>query len=336
MRLQHFLITSALFAVPVQAQDEAPQSRPSLDAALPDDIKLLLAGVTNVQSLFPVNGSEPFAGAVLKADVISFSADSELVLQNSTAPFIVIAARDVKFPDAKATYRIRFVDALAADGVDGPDGASGANGQGEHDFTGHAGATGSTGQSGGIGTTQALPHVYLIVDHFSIGDNAKPRLINLSLKLRGTTGGDGGRGGAGGDGGDGAEGHKGSDGLFDCKHGGGDGGRGGNGGIGGTGGGGGTGGNGGSLTFVSTPLGVSQFGYASILNQGGSGGGNGSGGRAGRPGYGGPGGHGSVHCHGGDSGHAGARPAAGTDGPDGLRGQKGTVELISVPTFPAM
>ncbi|MES3151001.1 hypothetical protein [Sphingomonas faeni] len=334
MRLHQALLTSALFALPAQAQDEIPLSRPSLEAALPEDVRLLLASATSAQSLFPVNGSEPFAGTVLKADVISFSTGSELVLQNSTAPFIIIAARDVKFPDSESSYRVRFVDAPAADGVDGPDGSVGSNGQGEENFTGRSGAAGATGQSGGAGVARALPHVYLIVDHFSIGNNAKPRLINLSLKLRGVTGGDGGRGGAGGDGGDGAQGHKGSDGLFDCKHGGGDGGRGGDGGIGGAGGEGGKGGDGASLSFVSTPLGVSQFGYASILNQGGTGGGGGIGGRAGRPGYGGPGGHGSIHCGGGHGGGAGTRPISGAAATDGPRGQKGTVELISVPTVP--
>ncbi|WP_158638032.1 hypothetical protein [Sphingomonas ginsenosidivorax] len=334
MRLRHFLLASAFVAATSQAQDEVPQSRPSLDAALPDEVRAALIGMTKVETLFPVDGSEPFAGTVLKADVVSFSPGSELVLQNVSAPYIVIAARDVKFPDATSSYRIRFVDAPAADGVDGPDGARGANGQGEQNFNGRPGAAGATGQPGGTGTTHALPHVYFIVDHFSVANDPKPRSINLSLKLRGVTGGDGGRGGAGGDGGDGAEGKKGSDGVFDCKHGGGDGGRGGDGGSGGPGGGGGQGGDGAALTFVSTSLGVSQFGYASILNQGGSGGGNGAGGRAGRPGYGGPGGHGSVHCGGGHGGSAGTRRAPGADGPDGARGQKGVVELISVPSVP--
>ncbi len=333
MRRRDFLLVSTLLAVPCSAQDEVPLTRPSIDAALPAEVRQVLAGVTSVQSLFPVNGSEPFAGTVLKADVISFAPGSELVLQNSTAPFIIISARDVKFPDAQSSYRIRFVDVPAADGADGSDGPAGANGQGESNFTGRPGASGSAGAAGTTGTTHALPHLYLVVDHFSVANDAKPRSINLSLKLRGVAGGDGGRGGAGGDGGDGAEGHKGSDGLFDCKHGGGDGGRGGDGGAGGPGGAGGQGGDGAALTVISTSHGIGQFGYAAILNQGGSGGGNGTSGRAGRAGYGGPGGHGSVHCHGGHGGSAGTKPTAGVDGADGVRGQKGTVELISVPAF---
>lgn len=96
MRLHRLLLLSALFALPAQAQDETPRSLPSLDAALPAEVRLLLASAAQGRSLFPVNGSEPFAGAVLKADVISFSANSELVLGATSAPFIVIAARDVK------------------------------------------------------------------------------------------------------------------------------------------------------------------------------------------------------------------------------------------------
>lgn len=331
MRLYHFLLTSALFALPVQAQDEVPLSRPTVDAALPDDVRQLLAGITTVESLFPVNGSEPFAGAVLKADVISFSPNSELVLQNSTAPYIVIAARDVKFRDGTSNYRIRFADTPATDGADGLDGTSGANGQGEENFTGRPGAAGTTGGVGAIGASRSLPHVYLIVDHFSIGNDAKPRAINLSLKLRGVSGGDGGRGGAGGNGGDGGEGHEGSDGFGFCKHGGGNGGTGGDGGFGAPGGNGAAGGAGGSVTFVSTSRGVGQFSYASILNQGGAGGSSGPAGRSGRAGYGGPGGHGSKFCHGGHGGAAGTVPTAATSGIDGDRGAKGTVELISVP-----
>lgn len=334
MRLRHLVLTSAFYVLPVQAQDEVPVSRPSLDAALPPEVRQLLAGATSVQSLFPVNGSEPFAGSVLKADVISFATGSELVLQDTGAPFIVIAARDVKFPDAQSSYRIRFAAVQAADGSDGPDGARGDNGQGEVNFTGRPGATGAASQPGGTGTTRTLPHVYFVVDHFSVASDPKPRSISLSMKLRGITGGDGGRGGAGGDGGDGAEGHKGSDGFMNCKHGGGDGGRGGDGGSGGPGGTGGVGGDGAALTFVSTPLGINQFGYVSILNQGGSGGGNGTAGRGGRPGDGGHGGHGNHFCGGGHGGPPGSQPTAATDGLDGARGQKGTVELISVPVIP--
>ena len=116
MRVHHFLITSTLFAVPVQAQDDAPQSLPSLEAALPADVRQLLASVTTVQSLFPVNGSEPFAGNVLKADVINFSRNSELVLHNVSTPYIVIVAREVKFPDATSSYRVRFDNVVAPQG----------------------------------------------------------------------------------------------------------------------------------------------------------------------------------------------------------------------------
>jgi hypothetical protein len=238
MRLHRLLLLSALFALPAQAQDETPKSLPSLDAALPAEVRLLLAGTAQGQSLFPVNGSEPFAGTVLKADVISFSANSELVLGATSAPFIVIAARDVKFPDTESSYRIRFETTAAANGTDGADGA--------------------TGEPGKTGGSFVLPHVYLIADHFSVGNDAKPRMINLALKFRGVAGGDGGRGGSGGDGADGARGRNASSGPFGCKHSGGNGSPGGDGGAGGTGGDGGRGGDGGSVTFVSTPLGIGQ------------------------------------------------------------------------------
>ncbi|RZL78670.1 MAG: hypothetical protein EOP66_07750, partial [Sphingomonas sp.] len=197
MRLHHFLITSALFAVPVQAQDETPRSLPSVDDALPAEIRLLLASTAPGQSLFPVNGSEPFSGTVLKADVISFSANSELVLGATSAPFIIIAARDVKFPDTTSSYRIRFETPTAANGADG-----------------------TSGNAGGAGASVALPHVYFVVDHFSVGDDATPRLINLALKFRGVAGGDGGRGGIGADGSDGERGHPASDATFSCRRGG--------------------------------------------------------------------------------------------------------------------
>lgn len=312
MRLHRLLFLSALFALPAQAQDETPKSLPSLDAALPAEVRLLLAGTAQGQSLFPVNGSEPFAGTVLKADVISFSANSELVLGATSAPFIVIAARDVKFPDTDSSYRIRFETTTAANGTDGADGA--------------------TGEPGKTGGSFVLPHVYLIADHFSVGNDAKPRMINLALKFRGVAGGDGGRGGTGGDGVNGARGRKADSGAFGCKHSGGNGSPGGDGGAGGTGGDGGRGGDGGSVTFVSTPLGIGQFGYASIQNQGGVGGSNGLAGASGRPGKGGPGGHGEGFCHGGNGGSAGKSATAASAGADGTRGAKGTVGLISVPT----
>jgi len=336
MRLRQFLITSALFAVPAQAQDAAPQSLPSLEAALPDEVRQLLASVTTVHSLFPVNGSEPFAGNVLKADVINFSRDSELVLHNVTTPYIVIAAREVKFPDATSSYRVRFDNVVAPQGNAGVGGARGADGEGETDFTGHPGAGGSAGTSGGPGARQFLPHVYFVVDHFSVANDPAPRSINLAMKLTGIAGGIGGAGGAGGDGGSGARGHKGSDNFHSCKHGAGRGGKGGDGAIGGTGGDGAQGTRGGSLTFVSTGLGVSQFGYASIQNQGGAGGIGGAAGNAGRPGGGGPGGHGSHYCHGGNSGSAGGTPAAASAGNEGTPGMKGKTTLISVPLIPAL
>lgn len=322
MRLHRLLLVSTLFALPAQAQDETPISMPSLDVALPADVRRLLASTPPGQSLFPVNGSEPFAGAVLKANVISFSADSELVLGATTAPFIIIAARDIKFPDAQSSYRIRFDTVTAANGTDGSDGAGG-NG---------TGAAGIAGAAGGPGSTLTLPRIYLIVDHFSVASDPKPRMINLALKFRGVAGGDGGRGGAGGDGSDGERGRKASDGPVSCNSGGGDGTRGGNGGASGPGGNGSPGGDGGSLTFVSTRLGISQFGYASIQNQGGNGGGNGLPGRSGQPGKGGPGGHGSHYCHGGHGGPGGLRPAAALAGMDGERGAKGKVELRILPS----
>lgn len=336
MRLHYLLLTSALFALPAQAQDQVAQSRPSVDAALPVEIQQMLANATTAQSLFPINGSEPFAGTVLKADVISFSRDSELVLQNSTAPYIVIAAHDVKFPDATSNYRIRFADVVVPDGADGTDGARGADGQGEVNYLGGSAAPGAPGQPGSAGSSRTLPHVYLLVDHFSVGNNAKPRLINLAVKLHGVSGSDGGRGGVGGDGGNGAEGHEATQNVYKCIQAGGDGGRGGDGGSGGVGGNGGHGGNGGALTFVSTRRGVGQFGYVDIQNQGGTGGGYGRSARAGLIGNGGRGGSGNFHCHGGKGGDAGIAPIAAARGEDGEKGNKGTVELISVPAFPAM
>lgn len=309
MRLHNLLLLSALFALPARAQDETPRSLPSLEAALPAEVRLLLASAPPAQSLFPINGSEPFAGVLLKADVISFSANSELVLGATSAPFIVIAARDVKFPDTTSDYRIRFEPPIAANGADGVN-----------------------GEAGGIGASLALPHVYFVIDHFSVGNDATPRLINLALKFRGVAGGDGGRGGDGADGRNGDRGRHASDGFGSCKSGGGDGSPGGDGQIGGRGGDGGRGSDGGAVTFVSTSRGIGQFGYASIQNQGGSGGGNGLPGRSGKGGNGGPGGHGSHFCHGGKGGPAGSTPAAAPSGIDGARGAKGIVELISVPT----
>ena len=336
MRVHHFLITSTLFAVPVQAQDDAPQSLPSLEAALPADVRQLLASVTTVQSLFPVNGSEPFAGNVLKADVINFSRNSELVLHNVSTPYIVIVAREVKFPDATSSYRVRFDNVVAPQGSAGIGGSRGADGEGESNFTGHPGAGGSAGTNGGPGARQFLPHVYFVVDHFSVANDPAPRSINLAMKLTGIAGGIGGAGGAGGDGGNGARGHRGSDGPGRCRHAGGRGGAGGNAAVGGVGGDGAQGTRGGSLTFVSTGLGVSQFGYAPIQNQGGVGGGGGAAGRTGRPGGGGSGGRGSHFCNGGNSGSAGASPAAASPGNEGGPGMKGKTTLISVPLIPAL
>ena len=333
MRLHHILLATSLLATPVLAQDAPPISKPSLDAALPAEVRAMLNNEVKVETLFAVDGSETFDGDVLKADVISFARNSELVLRKTDAPVILIAARDVKFPDADASYRIRFDDLAAPGGSDGLDGARGANGDGETNFKGHPGTSGAPGRAGQTGASRSLPTVYLLVGRFSVGDDPSPSLINLAFKFRGTTGGDGGRGGSGGRGGDGARGHKGSDGPFNCKHGAGEGGRGGDGGKGGAGGNGGRGGDGASLVFVSTPTGTSQFGYTAIMNQGGYGGNSGVPGRAGDPGDGGPGGHGSTFCGGGKGGPSGSRPAAATPGVDGARGNKGTVTMYSVPVL---
>lgn len=308
MRLHRLLFLSALFALPAQAQDETPKLLPSLDAALPADVRLLLASVPEVHSLFPINGSEPFAGTILKADVISFSANSELVLGAISAPFIIIAARDVKFPDTKSSYRIRFAETAAAKGIDG-----------------------AAGNPGTVGSSLALPHVYLIADHFSVGNHAKPRMINLALTFPGVAGGHGGSGGAGRNGNAGANGRNAKSKPWGCIYGGGDGGPGEDGGVGGIGGNGGAGGNGSSVTFVSTRRGIGQFGYASIQNQGGEGGGGGIAGPPGQPGEGGHGGHGGGFCHSGDTGSSGKSGAAVSAGSDGANGTKGTVELIGVP-----
>lgn len=302
---------------------------------LPPEIAAAIKSAPLTQSLIPISGTEKFSQQIIKADEISFAEGSRLVLTNLNAPWVVVAARRIKFakPESYSTLLRDPSIQSAAAGAVGTTGARGADHPGETGRRGNDGYPGGPGGPGGNGQTMKLPIVYLVVgDIRDPKGSVPPGLLSLVVNLRGVDGGDGGIGGAGGGGGNAGNGKEGAAGPFDCREGGGPGGTGGAAGPGGSGGNAGAGGNGADLVLVVTQKAYDVLSYARINNVGGAAGQPGRAGNPGKPGNGGAGAGSNGFCKATSPGASGGYPPASNSGAPAADGNKGSVTAAILPS----
>lgn len=307
--------------------DRSKPNKLSTRDELPADVADAVRSA-QARQIYPVAGFQITNDQIIKADDISFAADSALVFNNLNYPFLVICARRLLFSAPRARTTIaRRMDIQSAGARDGQRGYS-------PPIKGGGGANGDAGGEGGAGEDghgiASLPHVFLMTDEIvEQPGSPQPVFVNLSVLFPGIDGSNGGRGGDGGNGADGTGGEAAKDNEwgFGCDHGGGNGGYGGPGGVGGRGGNGGQGGNGASVWLVGSTNALNVLQFSNIANDPGMPGRGGEGGRPGHPGGGGGGGSGSHFCSGGNPGGAGppANPPSRGQGSDGALGLKGYV-----------
>lgn len=234
-------------------------------------------------NLLSVSGRIEMQEQIIKYDDVTFHEGGTLVLNNSSVPWIAIAARKVKFNAPQITTNIiRFskvsIGSIGTKGTDGPsydrhgEGRSGRNG-------GHGGA----GNPGENGLEVKVPDVYLFAGEI-IADSGNPEIIDVKLNLTGHQGGTGGKGGPGGIGGNGERGSRASQACCYCRTGPGQGGNGGDGGPGGRGGDGGRGSNGSAVTIYGPVEIIDRMSFWVFSVEGGPGGNGGPPGIPGTPG----------------------------------------------------
>jgi hypothetical protein len=185
----------------------------SVAAAVPKDVKGALDSAAS-RSILSVSGVVKTTGQIIKADRLVFGNGSELVVEAGDLPWVVIAARELKFQSsgAKATIRVAPAKAPTA----GRKGRRGAHGASENKF-GRDGHPGSRGETGGSGSFAPFPpRLYVIVDRVLTPD-ATTSSVRLVIKGEGAIGGMGGPGGDGGNGGAGAMGRPPADGDGTCR-----------------------------------------------------------------------------------------------------------------------
>ncbi|ACB28409.1 hypothetical protein [Methylobacterium radiotolerans] len=306
---------------------------------IPKDVADAIKAAANVKDVIPISGSESFAQQVVKSDEIVFDRGSHLVIKNLSAPWIAIAAKNIKFRDP-INYSFIERDYTITSAPDGKNGATGAKGPddfGETNRRGNDGHPGGPGLAGSAGSSMPLPTIYIIAGKLLDDKNQEipAGILNLAVLARGVDGGMGGTGGRGGNGGHAGNGKEGASGGFDCKEGPGPGGNGGVAGMGGPGGPGGAGSDGGTIIFVSLKQGAETFTYARVNNQGGIGGIGGRGGPPGSPGAGGGGAGRNGWCGPSGPGSPGTYPSPVNygDGKNGPDGKKGEMRVISVPNI---
>jgi hypothetical protein len=332
--------TIDLTRVPANRAMRAMDGKPPavvLPGEIPPEVADALKRAPVTRTIIPIKGVEQFGEQVVKADEIVFSEGAVMTLTNLQAPWIVVAAKRIKFNDPDRWSHIRR-DPSAEGGATGTQGATGSKGAdegGETNRTGNPGHPGGPGGPGSAGGAARMPDVYIVAGEFLEPSGPLPAgLLNMVLFFPGMDGGTGGEGGRGGNGGRGGPGKEGATSLFDCKEGGGNGGRGGDGGSGGRGGDGGAGSQGGRLTYVTTKAGAEILSYVRVNNVGGRGGIAGRGGAPGTPGGGGPGARSNGYCRATSSGPAGGYPNPVNlgGGENGRDGDKGTVTAIILPS----
>ena len=330
------LLTLTTFVLVQGARAQDPERR-SIDA-IPQAVRAAIANAPTTD-LYAVAEVSRFPGQVLRVNQLVFQPNSRLVLANTTAPFVVVIAKVIRFAapgkSAAVSRELNLVGPAGVAGSKGGDGQKGADAPNKEG--GRLGGNGGAGGQGGTGGTIRLPDVYFIAGSIQgeTGSTA-PDLIKLKFLFPGVEGGDGGKGGDGGNGGAGGSGGRGVDYLVTCAGGPGDGGTGGAGGAGGRGGDGGKGGDGANILLVGTSAQADLLSYSRIDNEPGEPGRFGKPGRAGLRGSGGPRGGRTTYCLGGSPGKDGDLPTPETLGdgdpgkPTGVKGRVGLVALNSL------
>jgi hypothetical protein len=294
-------------------------------AQIPDSLRNQILN-TPKKDLISVMGKYEVTSQVIRTENLVFHNNSELIFTNYSYPYVIIAAKNLKFnaPAIKATVKFGNYDILVLKGLKGSTGSAGGNGSGN----GVRGGNGSAGGNGGNGNTQNTPDIYLIIDNIST-DFGDITTFDWQVFTTGLEGGQGGDGGSGGIGGNGSGGRNSRSNAFHCTRGASNGGRGGDGGQGGIGGTGGTGGNAGDIILVGSSDVTQKLTYVQFLLNGGNAGKGGLPGESGNGGSGGSGGRGSTHCSGADRGGNGSKPNPLGQGANGQNGQNGEVKIIN-------
>ena len=290
--------------------------------SLPNNVLAVIKSQTSL-GLFPICGTETYAGQCLKTKILQFDSDSTLRLTRMDLPFLVICARQIllRAPLVRATVTRDF-SVSATPGSFGTSGAPIPNAT----KTGANGSDGIHGTAGGAGGTLQLPKLYLLVEDILIHPGAPIDWFDLSILMPGADGGPGGPGGFGGRGADGGPGAIAAGKAVPP----GNGGRGGTGGPGGTGG---QGGDGASLTYIGPQSALDKMSWIKVVNTGGQGGPGGKGGSGGGAGQGGPVPASTPGSPVITPGLSGIYGNSGVDGAAGSPGSKGTVSLILQPSL---
>jgi len=281
---------------------------------------------TPKKDLISVMGKYEVTSQVIRTENLVFHNNSELIFTNYSYPYVIIAAKNLKFnaPAIKATVKFGNYDIAIIKGSKGSTGSNGGNGSGN----GVRGSNGTAGEVGGNGNHQNTPDIYLIIENIST-DFGDITTFDWQVFTTGLEGGQGGDGGNGGNGGNGSGGRNSRSNTFHCTRGASNGGRGGDGGQGGIGGIGSTGGNAGDIILVGSSEVTQKLTYVQFLLNGGIGGKAGLPGISGNGGSGGSGGRGSTHCSGADRGGNGNKPTPLGQGTNGQNGQNGEVKIIN-------
>lgn len=276
---------------------------------------------TPKKDLLSVVGQLEVSENIVRVENLVFHDNSLLQFTNLDAPYLVVAAKNLKFnaPKIKSSVSIKSIDINRLKGDNGSNGANAQNGNGAH---------GSNGTTGGKGKTKQLPDVYLMIENIST-DFGDLSTFDWRLIFSGFKGGQGGQGGNGGNGGRGQDGVNSASGPGFCRRGGGNGQNGGNGGRGGKGGDGGDGGDGAAIYLVSQKVITDRLTYAQFFLEGGEGGDPGIPGNSGEGGTGGSGGSGSTFCSGGNAGGRGVKPDNLGHGNKGNSGSRGEIVIIN-------
>lgn len=292
-------------------------------AQLPDSIINRIKTVPK-KDLISIMGKYEISSQIIRAENLVFHNNSELIFTDYSLPYVVIAAKNLKFnaPAIKSTVRFGNYDITLLKGKKGSNGNIGADGSGN----GVRGENGGNGGSGGIGGTQHTPDIYLIIENIST-DFGDISTFDWQVLTTGLEGGQGGDGGDGGQGGNGSSGRNSRSNMFHCTRGASNGGQGGDGGQGGNGGRAGNGGNAGNIHLVGSAEVTQKLTYVQMLLNGGSSGRLGDPGISGNGGSGGSGGSGSTHCSGANRGGNGNKPSALGQGAAGQKGQNGEVKI---------
>jgi hypothetical protein len=256
---------------------------------------------------------------IIRTENLVFHNNSELVFTNYDLPYVVIAAKNLKFnaPLIKSTVKMGEYNLAVLKGEKGATGADGGESQ--------AGLDGGTGTKG---NRKDIPDIYLFVENIAT-DHGELSTFDWQIQFNGLKGGQGGDGGNGGNGGAGRKGRNSSSGPGFCNSGAGGGGNGGNSGRGGQGGEGGDGSEGAIVYLVGTKTTTDRLTYAKFFLEGGAGGEGGTPGLSGQAGSGGAGGNGSRHCSGGSSGSNGQVLGNLGQGTKGKAGERGEIKIIT-------